>query len=98
MKTHEARRKIIRGWMAPAKNKRETEEQMQRIVNAFFFGVAIFSVAFAYFVLSVRAQISILVPSTPNSIRFSTDLSPSETSFFPGHSTDTQRASHGQGR
>jgi len=46
--------KIIRGWMAPAKEKRETDEQMQTIVNAFFFSVTIFSVAFAYFVLSAR--------------------------------------------
>jgi hypothetical protein len=29
---------------------------MQRIVNAFFFGVTIFSIAFAYFVLSAKAQ------------------------------------------
>jgi|SRR6266487_90988 hypothetical protein len=56
MKTHEARRKIIRAWMALPKDRRETEEQMQRIVNAFFFGVTIFSIAFAYFVLSAKAQ------------------------------------------
>jgi len=46
--------KIIRGWMAPAKENRETDEQVQRIVNAFFFSVTIFSVAFAYFVLSAK--------------------------------------------
>jgi hypothetical protein len=56
MKTHETRRKIIPGLMGLPTNKRETEEQMQRIVNAFFFSVAIFSVAFAYFVLYARAQ------------------------------------------
>jgi hypothetical protein len=55
MKTRDTCRKIIRGWMALAKEKRETDEQMQRIVNAFFFSVTIFSVAFAYFVLSARA-------------------------------------------
>jgi hypothetical protein len=46
--------KSIRGWIALAKEKRETDEQTQRIVNAFFFSVTIFSVAFAYFVLSAR--------------------------------------------
>src|SRR5262245_23113457 len=56
MKTRETRRTIIRGWMAPTTDKQETEEQMQRIVNAFFFGLTIFSVAFAYFVLSARAE------------------------------------------
>jgi hypothetical protein len=56
MKTHEMRRTIIRGWMAPPADKRETEERIQRIVNAFFFGLTIFCVAFAYFVLSARAQ------------------------------------------
>jgi hypothetical protein len=56
MKTHETRRTIIRGWMAPPTDKRESEERIQRIVNAFFFGLTIFSVAFAYFVLSARAQ------------------------------------------
>jgi hypothetical protein len=55
MKTHEARRKIIHAWMALPKDRRETEEQMQRIVNAFFFGVTIFCAAFAYFVLSAGA-------------------------------------------
>ena len=56
MKTRETRRTIIRGWMASTTDKQETEEQMQRIANAFFFGLTIFSVAFAYFVLSARAQ------------------------------------------
>jgi len=56
MKTHEARLTIIRKWLAPPTDKRQAEEQMQRIVNAFFFGVTIFSVAFAYFVLSAKAQ------------------------------------------
>ena len=56
MKRHEARRDIMREWMALPTRKRQTEEQMQRIVNAFFFGVTIFSIAFAYFVLSAKAQ------------------------------------------
>jgi hypothetical protein len=56
MKTRETRRTIIRGWMVPTTDKQETEEQMQRIINAFFFGLTIFSVAFAYLVLSARAQ------------------------------------------
>ena len=56
MKTHETRRTLIRRWMAPPTDKRGTEEQMQRIVNALFFGLMIFSVAFAYFVLSAKAQ------------------------------------------
>ena len=55
MKTREMRRTIIRGWMASTTDKQETEEQMQRIANA-FFGLTIFSVARAYFVLSARAQ------------------------------------------
>jgi hypothetical protein len=56
MKTHETRLTIIRKWLAPPTDKREAEDQMQRIVNAFFFGVTIFSIAFAYFVLSAKAQ------------------------------------------
>jgi hypothetical protein len=56
MKTHATRRTIIRGWLAPPTDKRAAEEQMQRIANAFFFGVTIFSIAFAYFVLSAKAQ------------------------------------------
>ena len=56
MKTHATRPAIFRGWLAPATDKRAAEEQMQRIANAFFFGVTIFSIAFAYFVLSVKAQ------------------------------------------
>ena len=47
---------IIRRWLAPPTDKREAEEQMQRIANAFFFCVTIFSIAFAYFVLSAKAQ------------------------------------------
>jgi hypothetical protein len=34
MNSHDAYRKIIRGWLV----RRETDEQMQRVVNAFFFG------------------------------------------------------------
>ena len=56
MKTHATRPTIIRRWLAPPTDKREAEEQMQRIVNAFFFGVTIFSIAFACFVLSAKAQ------------------------------------------
>jgi multidrug efflux pump subunit AcrA (membrane-fusion protein) len=56
MKTHETRRTLIRGWLASPTDKRGIEEQVQRIANALFFGLTIFSVAFAYFVLSARAQ------------------------------------------
>jgi hypothetical protein len=65
MKTHEARRKIIRAWMALPKDRQEPE--MQRIVNAFFFGVTIFSVAFAYFVSPRGRKISTILPSMRNS-------------------------------
>jgi hypothetical protein len=33
MKTDETRRKIIRAWTAPLKDRREIEEQMQRIAQ-----------------------------------------------------------------
>ena len=46
----------MREWMALPTRKRRTEEQTQRIINAFFFSVTIFAVAFAFFVLSARAQ------------------------------------------
>jgi hypothetical protein len=55
MKEHGLRRDIMRGWMAPAEDKRQTEDHMQRIANAFFFSVTILALAFAYFVLSARA-------------------------------------------
>jgi hypothetical protein len=55
MKEHGLRRDIMRGWMAPAEDQRQTEDPMQTIANAFFFSVAIFALAFAYFVLSARA-------------------------------------------
>jgi hypothetical protein len=42
--------------MAPPEDKRQAEDYMQRIANAFFFSVTIFALAFAYFVLSARAQ------------------------------------------
>ncbi len=74
MKTHEARRKIIRAWMAVPKDRRETEKQMQRGVNAFFFGVTIFSVAFAYFVLSERVQDPHYPPEHAQLHEFSTAL------------------------
>ena len=45
----------MREWIAPAEDKRQAEDHMQRIANAFFFSVAIFALAFAYFVLSARA-------------------------------------------
>jgi hypothetical protein len=54
MKIDETLPTIIRGWLAPATDKRETEEQMLKIANAFFVGVTIFSIAFAYFVLSAK--------------------------------------------
>jgi hypothetical protein len=56
MKTHATRPAIFRGWLAPATDKRAAEEQMQRIANAFFFAVTVLSIAFAYFVLSAKAQ------------------------------------------
>ena len=56
MKEHGLRRDIMRGgWMAPAEDKRQAEDHMQRVANAFFFSVTIFALAFAYFVLSARA-------------------------------------------
>ena len=55
MKEHGLRRDIMRRWMAPAEDKRQAEDHMQRIANAFFFSVTIFALAFAYFVLSARA-------------------------------------------
>jgi hypothetical protein len=56
MKGHGLRRELIREWMAPPEDKRQTEDHRQRIANAFFFSVTIFALAFAYFVLSARAQ------------------------------------------
>jgi hypothetical protein len=55
MKEHGLRRDIMRGWMAPADDKRRAEDPMQRIANAFFLGLTIFALAFAYFILSARA-------------------------------------------
>jgi hypothetical protein len=55
MKIDETLPTIIHGWLAPPTDRRESEEQMQRIANAFFVGVTIFSIAFAYFVLSAKA-------------------------------------------
>jgi heme/copper-type cytochrome/quinol oxidase subunit 2 len=46
----------MREWTALPTGKRQTEEQTQRIVNAFFFSMTIFAVVFACFVLSARAQ------------------------------------------
>jgi hypothetical protein len=54
MKQHGLRRDIMREWMTPAEDQRQANP-MQRIANAFFLGVAIFALAFAYFVLSARA-------------------------------------------
>ena len=97
MKAPETRRKIIRGWMGPAKDKREIEERMQRIANAFFFGVAIFSIAFAYFVLAVRAQDQHR-PEHAQLDKLFYRFIPSETSSFRAHPPDTYPASHGQGQ
>jgi hypothetical protein len=97
MKAPETCWKIIREWMGPAKDKREIEERMQRIVNAFFFGVAIFSVAFAYFVLSVRTQDQYRAEHAQLD-RLFYGLIPSETSFLRGHPPDAHPASHGQGQ
>jgi len=66
MKEHGLRRDIMRGWMAPADDKRQAEDPMQRIANAFFLGVTIFALAFAYFVLSARHSITTIAPcATP---------------------------------
>jgi hypothetical protein len=56
MKERGLRRDIMREWMAPLRGRRQTEHPMQRIGNAFFFSVTIFALAFAYFVLSARAE------------------------------------------
>jgi hypothetical protein len=65
MKEHETRGKIIREWMVLSKDERQAEEYTQRIANAFFFSVTIFPVAFAFFVLSARAQeISTIIQGT----------------------------------
>jgi hypothetical protein len=56
MKEPGLRRDIMREWVAPAEDKRQAEDHMQRVANAFFLGVTIFALAFAYFVLSARAQ------------------------------------------
>jgi hypothetical protein len=56
MRKHAARRHIMPEWMAFPTDKHWSEEQTQRVVNVFFFSVTIFAVAFAYFVLSARAQ------------------------------------------
>ena len=56
MKGHGLRQDMIREWMAPAEDKRQAEDHMQRVANAFFFSVTIFALAFAYFALSARAQ------------------------------------------
>ena len=47
MKGHGLRQDMIREWMAPPEDKRQTEDDIQRIANAFFFSVTIFAVAFA---------------------------------------------------
>ena len=54
MKEHGLLRDIE--WTAPAEDKRQAEDHVQRISNAFFFSVTIFALAFAYFVLAARAQ------------------------------------------
>jgi len=65
MKGHGLRQDMIREWMAPAEDKRQAEDHMQRIANAFFFRVSIFAVAFAFFVLSARAhEISTIIQGT----------------------------------
>jgi hypothetical protein len=56
MREHGLRQDMIREWMAPPEDKRQTEDHRQRIANAFFFSVTIFAVAFAFFVPSARAH------------------------------------------
>ena len=55
MKEHGLRRDIMREWKAPAEDQRQAEDPMQRIANAFFLGVTIFALTFAFFVHSARA-------------------------------------------
>ena len=56
MNEHGLLRDIIREWTAPAEDKRQGEDHVQRIANAFFFNVTIFDLTFACFVLSARAR------------------------------------------
>jgi hypothetical protein len=85
--------------MAPAKHERETEKQMQGIANAFFFGVAIFSVTFACFILSVRAQDQHYRPEHAQLDKLLYRLvPPPETSFVPWALARHQPVSHSQER
>jgi hypothetical protein len=43
MKEHGLRRGVIREWMAPAEDERQTGDYVQRIANAFCFSVTIFA-------------------------------------------------------
>ena len=45
MKDHGLLRDIMREWTAPAEDKRQGEDHVQRIANAFFFSVTIFALA-----------------------------------------------------
>ena len=47
---------MIREWTTSPEDKRQSEDHLQKIANAFFFSVTIFAVAFAFFVLSARAH------------------------------------------
>jgi hypothetical protein len=93
MNTHETRRTLIRRWMAPPTDKRATEERMQRIVNALFFGLTIFSVAFAYFVLSAKAQDHHL-HGTRNSRSFLSASGACPTTRSCCNKTDCYRSAH----
>ena len=75
MKEHGLLRDIMREWTAPAEDKRQDEDHVQRIANAFFFSVTIFALAFTYFVLSARAQ-----DHHPRAVRNSTSFF---TASFP---------------
>jgi hypothetical protein len=85
--------------MAPAKDERETEKQMQGIANAFFFGVAIFSVTFACLILSTRAQDQHYRPEHAQLDKLLYRLvPPPETSFVPWALARHQPVSHSQER
>jgi hypothetical protein len=99
MKANETRQEITPERMAAAKEERETEKQMQGIANAFFFGVAIFSVTFACFILSLRAQDQHYRPEHAQLDKLLYRLvPPPETSFVSWALARHQPVSHSQER
>ena len=49
------RQKIMREWFALLNDRLHSDEHRQKSANAFFCSMIIFAVAFAYYVLSVKA-------------------------------------------